>query len=54
MFAFIFALRILLNVERHLKQNGPWSYQLSEIYQTTDEVTRALKRQAALPSSAVA
>jgi hypothetical protein len=41
------------DVERHLKQNGPWQYQLSEIYQAA-EVTQALKKQADLPSSAVA
>jgi hypothetical protein len=40
-------------VERHLTQNGPWHYQLSEIYQAV-EVTQALKKQAALPSGAVA
>jgi transposase len=41
------------DVRRHLTQNGPWHYQLSEIYQAA-EVTQALKKQTALPSSAVA
>jgi DDE superfamily endonuclease len=36
--------------KRHLPQNGPWRYQLSEIYYAT-EGTQALKKQAALPSS---
>jgi transposase len=44
---------LVADVERHLQQNGPWHYQLSEIYDAA-EVTRALKRQAAHPSSAVA
>jgi transposase len=41
------------DVQRHLAQNGPWHYQLSELYYAA-EVTQALKRQTALPSSAVA
>ena len=44
---------LVAEVERHLTQNGPWHYQLSEIYQAV-EVTQALKKQAALPSGAVA
>lgn len=44
---------LVADVERHLKQNGPWPYRLSEIYQTA-EVTGALKKQTALPSVAVA
>ena len=44
---------LVVDVKRHLEQNGPWHYRLSEIYYAA-EVTRALKRQAALPSSAVA
>jgi transposase len=44
---------LVSDVQRHLAQNGPWHYQLSELYFAA-EVTRALKRQAALPSSAVA
>ena len=44
---------LVADVERHLKQNGPWHYQLSEIYQKA-EVTRALRRQAARFSPAVA
>ena len=44
---------LVADVERHLQQNGPWQYRLSKIYYTV-EVTRALKKQAALPSSAVA
>jgi transposase len=39
--------------ERHLAQNGPWHYQLSEIYHSA-EVTKALQKQAVLFSSAVA
>jgi transposase len=41
------------DVQRHLAQNGPWHYQLSEIYQTA-EVTQALQKHAALSVSAVA
>jgi putative transposase len=41
------------DVQWHLSQNGPWHYQLSEIYQTA-EVTQALEKQVALSSSAVA
>jgi transposase len=44
---------LVADVERHLMQNGPWRYQLSEIYQSTD-VTQALKKQVTLPGSAVA
>src|SRR4051794_35264659 len=39
--------------ERHWKQNGPWPYRLSELYQEA-EVTRALRRQAARSYTAVA
>jgi transposase len=47
-------MRDLVNdVQKHLAQNGPWRYRLSELYQTA-EVTQALKEQTALPSSAVA
>jgi transposase len=47
-------MRDLVNdVQKHLAQNGPWHYRLSEIYQTA-EVTQALEKQAALSSSAVA
>jgi hypothetical protein len=41
------------DVQQHLAQNGPWRYQLSEIYQAA-EVTEALEKQVALSSSAVA
>lgn len=44
---------LVADVERHLTQNGPWRYQLSEIYQSV-EVTQALKKQAHIPCSAVA
>jgi transposase len=44
---------LVADVERHLKQNGPWHDQPSEIYQAA-EVTQALQKQANLPSSAVA
>jgi transposase len=44
---------LVADVERHLMQNGPWCYQLSEIYQTA-EVTQTLRKQAALHGSAVA
>jgi transposase len=44
---------LVADVERHLQQNGPWHYQLSELYQEA-EVTRALKKQAARSSAAVA
>jgi transposase len=47
-------IRDLVNdVQQHLIQNGPWHYQLSEIYQAA-EVTQALEKQAPLSSSAVA
>ncbi|MFL6465508.1 MAG: IS630 family transposase [Bryobacteraceae bacterium] len=42
---------LVTDVERHLAQNGPWHYQLSDLYQSA-EVTEALKKQAALFSSA--
>jgi transposase len=41
------------DVQKHLAQNGPWQYQLSEIYQSA-EVTQSLQEQAELTSSAVA
>jgi putative transposase len=44
---------LVADVEQHLIQNGPWCYQLSEIYQAA-EVTQALQQQAALHGSAVA
>ena len=44
---------LVKDAERPLQQNGPWHYQLSEIYQEV-EVTRALRRQAARFSVAVA
>ena len=44
---------LVRDVQWHLSQNGPWHYQLSEIYQTA-EVTAALEKQVALSSSAVA
>jgi len=44
---------LVADVKRHLRQNGPWPYQLSVIYQSA-EVTQALKQQAALPGSTVA
>jgi len=44
---------LVADVKRHLAQNGPWHYQLSDLYQSA-EVTKALKKQAALFSSAVA
>jgi transposase len=47
-------MRDLVNdVRRHLAQNGPWLYQLSEIYYAA-EVTQALRKQAALTASALA
>ena len=33
---------LVRDVQRHLTQNGPWRYQLSEIYQAA-EVTEALE-----------
>jgi transposase len=44
---------LVQDVQQHLAQNGPWHYQLSELYYAA-EVTQALRKQAALPSSAVA
>jgi transposase len=44
---------LVADVERHLAQNGPWHYQLSDLYQSA-EVTKAVKKHAALFSSAVA
>jgi transposase len=44
---------LVCDVQRHLDQNGPWLYRLSEIYQST-EVTQALKKQSDFASSAVA
>jgi transposase len=44
---------LVADVERHLQQNGPWPYRLSELYQEA-EVTQALKRQASCSSAAVA
>jgi transposase len=44
---------LVADVERHLTQNGPWRYRLSEIYQS-DELTQVLKQHAAPPCSAVA
>jgi transposase len=44
---------LVADVGRHLKQNGPWHYQLSEIYQEA-EVTRALRRPATRFCAAVA
>jgi transposase len=44
---------LVSDVQKHLAQNGPWHYRLSEIYQEA-EVTQALQKQAALPDSAVA
>jgi transposase len=44
---------LVCDVQRHLDQNGPWLYRLSEIYHST-EVTQALKQQADFASSAVA
>lgn len=41
------------DVQRHLAQNGPWRYQLSDIYQAA-EVTQALEKQEALSSLALA
>jgi putative transposase len=41
------------DVQRHLAQNGPWHYRLSEIYQSA-EVTKALQKQTGLSSSAAA
>jgi transposase len=41
------------DVRRHLAQNGPWHYQLSEIYYAAD-VTQASEKQAILSASAVA
>jgi transposase len=44
---------LVADVERHLQQNGPWHYQLSELYQEA-EVTQALRKQGARSSAAVA
>jgi transposase len=44
---------LVCDVQRHLDQNGPWLYRLSEIYQSI-EGTQALKQQADFASSAVA
>jgi transposase len=44
---------LVADVERHLAQNGPWHYQLSDLYHSA-EVTKAFKKQVALCSSAVA
>jgi transposase len=44
---------LVKDVQRHLAQNGPWQYRLSEIYQSS-EVTQALKQQSTLASSAAA
>jgi transposase len=44
---------LVQDVRRHLAQNGPWLYQLSEIYGAA-QVTQALRKQAALTASAVA
>jgi transposase len=43
---------LVADVQRHLTQNGPWLYRLSEIYDTP-EVTAALRRQVST-SSAIA
>ncbi|MBV9227313.1 MAG: IS630 family transposase [Acidobacteriaceae bacterium] len=44
---------LVADVERHLKQNGPWPYRLSEIYDVA-EVTQTMKKQAPLSAAAVA
>jgi hypothetical protein len=44
---------LVSDVQRHLAQNGPWPYQLSEIYDAA-EVTQAMKKQTPLSASAVA
>jgi transposase len=44
---------LVADVQRHLTQNGPWQYRLSESYQAA-EVTQALQELPALPSAAVA
>ena len=44
---------LVADVKQHLSQNGPWRYQLSELYQA-DEVTQALKQLSALASCKVA
>jgi hypothetical protein len=44
---------LVRDVQQHLAQNGPWHYQLSEVYQAA-EVTETLEKQVALSSSAVA
>jgi transposase len=44
---------LVADVQRHLAQNGPWPYQLSEIYDAA-EVTQAMKKQLPLSISAVA
>jgi transposase len=44
---------LVRDVQRHLAQNGPWQYRLSDIYQTA-EVTQVLQKQSEFASSAVA
>ncbi len=44
---------LVADVERHLAQNGPWLYRLSEIYDAP-EVVAALRKQARFSSPAVA
>jgi transposase len=41
------------DAKQHLSQNGPWRYQLSELYQA-NEVTQARKQLSALASCKVA
>jgi transposase len=44
---------LVRDVQRHLVQNGPWQYRLSDIYQAA-EITQALQKQSEFASSAVA
>jgi transposase len=44
---------LVADAQRHLAQNGPWPYQLSEIYDAA-EVTQAMKKPIPLSISAVA
>jgi transposase len=44
---------LVQDVQKHLARNGPWHYQLSELYQTV-EVTQALAKRAAHSASAAA
>jgi hypothetical protein len=40
---------LVKDVERHLEKNGPWRYQMSEIYAAPDVTAAMLFQAAALP-----